>query len=205
MSEISTKARTRHSIVALFYGLLRGRNDDDQSAMGGGEETSGAGQEGSRQEVAGPQTNIGGKFNGPVLSGQFEGPVQVGDRITQNIQQHEMPPVPGQIPAPPKDFTGRSKEIDELLTGFEKGATITGLQGTGGIGKTALALVVAERLKARFPDGQIFINLLGTGKNPMDVASAMAHVIVADREPGCGAGAPAAGEMVGKSLNSVLI
>lgn len=162
------------AIAIEIIGFVRGRSDKDQSASGRGEKTSGAGQEGVRLET---QTNTAGNVNGPVLSGQFEGPVQVGDRITQNIQPHEKPPVPSQIPAPPKDFTGRSKEIDELLTGFEKGATITGLQGTGGIGKTALALVVAERLKAGFPDGQIFINLRGTSKNPMDPASAMAHVI----------------------------
>ena len=106
------------------------------------------------------------------------GPVQqhVGDRITQIIQL-EKPPIPSQIPAPPKDFIGRKKEIDDLLAGFKSGATITGLRGMGGIGKTTFALVLADGLKAQFPDGQIFINLLGTGKNPLNFADAMAHVI----------------------------
>src|SRR5689334_3517375 len=55
-----------------------------------------------------------------------------------------------QLPQAPADFTGREELIAQLLADFEKGkgATITGqlvhgLVGMGGIGKTALGLVVA--------------------------------------------------------------
>ena len=51
----------------------------------------------------------------------------------------------------------------------------------GGIGKTALALVLAERLKSRFVDGQIFLKLDGTGPNPLKPTDAMAQVIRAFR------------------------
>ena len=84
---------------------------------------------------------------------------------------------PHQIPPPPLDFTGRKAELEDLLANFDKGATITGLQGMGGIGKTALALVLAENLKDRYPDGQIFIELKGTSENPLMPAEAMAQVI----------------------------
>jgi tetratricopeptide (TPR) repeat protein len=47
----------------------------------------------------------------------------------------------------------------------------------GGIGKTALALVIAEKVKDRFPDGQIFIEMKGTSKNPLKPAETMANVI----------------------------
>ena len=45
-----------------------------------------------------------------------------------------------QLPQPPSDFTGREELIDQLLNdfNFHKGATISGLTGMGGIGKTAL-------------------------------------------------------------------
>ncbi|MGV8125610.1 MAG: tetratricopeptide repeat protein [Methanothrix sp.] len=86
-------------------------------------------------------------------------------------------PIPQQIPPPPRDFTGREDDIKELLENFSQGATITGLRGMGGVGKTALALVFADRLKNRFPDGQLFLDMLGTSKNPLKPEDVMAHVI----------------------------
>lgn len=85
--------------------------------------------------------------------------------------------IPHQIPPPPADFKGREKEIIDILANFDKGATISGIRGMAGIGKTALALVLAEKLKNNYPDGQIFINLLGTSENPIGIAEAMGHVI----------------------------
>lgn len=90
--------------------------------------------------------------------------------VAGNATIHPIPPlalIPCQIPAPPKDFTGRKVEIKDLLANFDRGATIIGLQGMGGIGKTALALVLAESLKDLFPDGQIFIELRGTSNSPV--------------------------------------
>jgi len=86
-------------------------------------------------------------------------------------------PVPQEIPLQPADFTGREDEIKALLEIFGQGATITGLRGLGGVGKTALALVLADRLKNRFPDGQLFLNMEGTSKSPLKPEDAMAHVI----------------------------
>jgi len=83
-----------------------------------------------------------------------------------SINSIALPNVPRQIPPPPRDFTGREEEIMDILSNFEKGATITGLRGMGGVGKTALALVLAERLKSQFPDGQIFVDMRGTSNNP---------------------------------------
>ena len=93
----------------------------------------------------------------------------------------ERVPIPHQIPPPPRDFKGREKEIDDILSNFEKGATITSLRGMGGVGKTALALVLADKIKSQFPDGQIFIEMRGTSKNPdfpsLKPDEAMAHII----------------------------
>jgi tetratricopeptide (TPR) repeat protein/predicted phosphodiesterase len=98
-----------------------------------------------------------------------------------SISGSDKAPVPHQIPPPPADFEGREEEISDILSNFEKGATITGLRGMGGIGKTALALVLAEKLKSHFPDGQIFIEMRGTSRNPdmppVTPEEAMAQVI----------------------------
>ncbi|MDT7540783.1 MAG: hypothetical protein QOE33_687 [Acidobacteriota bacterium] len=82
-----------------------------------------------------------------------------------------------QLPAPPRDFTGRKEELDELTREIERGgATISGLQGQGGVGKTALALKLAEQLASRFPDAQFYLDLKGTTQ-PLTPSDAMAHVI----------------------------
>ena len=86
-------------------------------------------------------------------------------------------PPPHQIPAPPQDFIGRDDELAKLLAHFDRGATITGLRGLGGVGKTALAYVVAERLRGRFPDGQIMVDLQGMAENPLSPSDAMGQAI----------------------------
>jgi tetratricopeptide (TPR) repeat protein len=82
-----------------------------------------------------------------------------------------------QLPPPPHDFTGREQELTELLAATERGSVISGLQGLGGVGKTALALKLAERIKARCPDAQFYLDLRGSGERPLTPAEAMAHVI----------------------------
>src|SRR6188472_2228188 len=80
--------------------------------------------------------------------------------------------------APPLDFTGREQDLAELLGKIgEGGVTISSLQGQGGIGKTALALKLAEALKPRYPDAQIDLDLRGASQAPMSAATVMAHVI----------------------------
>jgi tetratricopeptide (TPR) repeat protein len=83
-----------------------------------------------------------------------------------------------QLPAPPRDFTGREEELAKLLEAVEQGGvTISGLRGLGGVGKTALALVLAEQLTPCYPDAQFYLDLKGTSKEPLSSAEAMAHVV----------------------------
>jgi tetratricopeptide (TPR) repeat protein len=84
-----------------------------------------------------------------------------------------------QLRAPVGDFVGRSQEIDILIKSLrhESRACITGISGMGGIGKTELALLVAERLRDDYPDAQFFINLQGTDANPRSPQEAMAICI----------------------------
>jgi hypothetical protein len=86
-----------------------------------------------------------------------------------------------QIPPPPTDFTGRDAELAELRKAVEAGgATISGVRGMGGVGKTALALKLAEDLSPHYPDGGIFLDLKGVadeGQTPLTPSEIMAHVI----------------------------
>ena len=82
-----------------------------------------------------------------------------------------------QIPNVPQDFTGRDEELGKLIDQFNQGKVIVGIRGLGGTGKTALAFKLAEKLKDRYPDGQLMINLQGTGPNPLSPVDAMGQVI----------------------------
>ena len=85
--------------------------------------------------------------------------------------------IPHQIPLPPQDFTGREEDLRELLSYFDRGATMIVLGGMGGIGKTALAYKLAEKLKDRYPDGQVFVDLQGNSQKPLEPAEAMGQII----------------------------
>ncbi|MBB5953872.1 DNA-binding SARP family transcriptional activator/tetratricopeptide (TPR) repeat protein [Saccharothrix tamanrassetensis] len=85
--------------------------------------------------------------------------------------------VPRQLPAAPQHFTGRDRELAALTTALDDAAAgrtvvISAIAGTGGIGKTWLALHWAHRHADRFPDGQLFVDLRGFSPDsaPMDPA-----------------------------------
>lgn len=84
-----------------------------------------------------------------------------------------------QLRAPVGDFVGREKEIEQLVQALSKGAaaSICGLRGMGGIGKTELAYVVADRLRAVYPDGQIFVELRGASNSSLSPEQGLQTVI----------------------------
>ncbi|MEV8436705.1 tetratricopeptide repeat protein [Actinosynnema sp. NPDC051121] len=79
--------------------------------------------------------------------------------------------VPRQLPVPPRGFIGRAAEL-RLLDDDDGPVLISAIGGTGGIGKTWLALQWAHAHADRFPDGQLFVDLSGftPGSEPMSAA-----------------------------------
>jgi DNA-binding SARP family transcriptional activator len=80
------------------------------------------------------------------------------------------PAPPRQLPADVSHFAGRQADLealDRLLAGSsgERGQPplIIAIHGTAGVGKSALAIHWAHRIRDRFPDGQLYLNLHGHG------------------------------------------
>jgi predicted ATPase/class 3 adenylate cyclase len=90
----------------------------------------------------------------------------------ERLFQLDAPGLPRQFPPPrarrraqvrlPTQLTslvGREREIDEVVSLLSRGARLVTLTGAGGIGKTRLALAVAQRLAPDYPDGVFFVDL----------------------------------------------
>ncbi|HEU5471450.1 MAG TPA: BTAD domain-containing putative transcriptional regulator [Actinophytocola sp.] len=97
-------------------------------------------------------------------------------------------PTPAQLPADTGGFTGRDEHIDrldEVLRRRESeggnAVTITAITGTAGVGKTALAVHWAHRVRDRFPDGQLYVNLRGYASDspvrPLEALTRFLHAL----------------------------
>jgi tetratricopeptide (TPR) repeat protein len=99
--------------------------------------------------------------------------------------------VPQQLPAGVRHFSGRGDELRVLTamldetTGASETLVISAIGGTAGVGKTALAVHWAHQAVARFPDGQLYVNLRGYDPGPpMPAADALTGFLRALRVPG---------------------
>ncbi|MFI6093282.1 BTAD domain-containing putative transcriptional regulator [Streptomyces sp. NPDC051218] len=100
---------------------------------------------------------------------------------------------PAQLPPSPPHFTGREdvvRSLGRLLAGGESAgpggqgarrgtSALAVLSGMAGVGKSALALHVAHRLREHFPDGQLYVNLRGAtpGMTPLTPSQALAALL----------------------------
>ncbi|GAB2993248.1 CHAT domain-containing protein [Saccharothrix stipae] len=98
------------------------------------------------------------------LSGSGESFVQARD-VSGGIHFHaSRAPRPRQLPLPIGHFTGREPELaelDALLGEHFTEVVVSAVSGTAGVGKTALAIHWAHRVRDRFPDGQLYVDLRG--------------------------------------------
>ena len=115
-------------------------------------------------------------------------------------------PTPRELPRPPGDFTGRADELASLRKLLRAGGSIApgagrrsagpsgsrgrgrgrpvvvaAIDGMGGIGKSALALQLADQLAdaGAFPDGQLYVNLQGAtpGLAPLEPLDALGRLL----------------------------
>jgi DNA-binding SARP family transcriptional activator len=91
-------------------------------------------------------------------------------------------PRPCQLPPDVPDFTGREETIDDLdglLRNARDGraVVISAIAGQAGVGKTALAVHVAHRLRSEFPEGQLYVNLRSAQDHRAEPAEVLARFL----------------------------
>ena len=80
---------------------------------------------------------------------------------------------PADLPAAVRPFLGRAGELAELDRWHAAGGAVLELTGTGGIGKTALAIHWSWQQRALFPDGQLYADLRGHDDDPEDASDVL--------------------------------
>ncbi|WP_067683898.1 ATP-binding protein [Nocardia miyunensis] len=115
----------------------------------------------------------GGGFTHSELSGSGGDVVQARD-VQGGVHFHAASerrgvsdPIPRQLPADIRGFVNRMAELarlDRTLAGDPGEPLVCGVSvitGTAGVGKTSLALRWGHRVRERFPDGQLYVDLRG--------------------------------------------
>ncbi|MFC7529219.1 tetratricopeptide repeat protein [Actinoplanes sp. GCM10030250] len=94
--------------------------------------------------------------------------------------------VPAQLPSAVRGFTGRVRELVQLDAVLAEhrddpsSVMLAVVSGTAGVGKTALAVHWAHRVRHQFPDGQLYIDLRGYDPDrPVAPADALARFLTA--------------------------
>ncbi|HEX6684382.1 MAG TPA: tetratricopeptide repeat protein [Candidatus Limnocylindrales bacterium] len=115
------------------------------------------------------------------LSRRSSLPVPAAARLGAGRATSSPAVMPRQLPAAARHFVGRTAELQSLDELAEEAArvsdtaVIAAIDGTAGVGKTALAVHWAHLAADQFPDGQLYLNLRGF--DPVGPAIAPAQAV----------------------------
>ncbi|MFE4518456.1 BTAD domain-containing putative transcriptional regulator [Kitasatospora sp. NPDC056783] len=111
------------------------------------------------------------------------GPAPEAHAVPSPASPAAPPPRPAQLPPDAADFTGRTGLVERLGQALgapgRQALVIATVVGMGGVGKTALALHVAHRVREAYPDGQLHADLRGADATPADPEAVLSGFLVA--------------------------
>jgi hypothetical protein len=110
-------------------------------------------------------------------------PEHLYELVIEGLQADFPPPRtlgarPRDLPVPLTSFVGREEEIAQVTRLLDRTRLLT-LSGPGGVGRTRLALAVAERMGGRFDAGVVFVPLAAVAR-PELVLGGIARAVGAD-------------------------
>jgi DNA-binding SARP family transcriptional activator/Flp pilus assembly protein TadD len=128
---------------------------------------------------------------GPDAASGPAGTISIGtvetDDAADEAAPAPQPPEAGpmQLPAGIADFTGRELHVKQLYNLLSAGRSddnpgavpLALVAGAGGLGKTTLAIHAAHRMRSHYPDGQLYVDLLGAGPRPLAPADVLARCL----------------------------
>jgi DNA-binding SARP family transcriptional activator len=102
----------------------------------------------------------------------------------------DVPAVPRLLPFVTSHLTGRAVEVAQtcaLLTSDSTSVRMVSVTGAAGVGKSALSVHAARQVPGAFPDGQLYADLRGHGRqgatDPADVLAWFLHALGVTRVP----------------------
>ena len=122
---------------------------------------------------------------GVITAGSLSPPAEPAPEPRQARSTKRAASGPAQLPADIADFTGRDEQVKRLsdllsgtgATGDPGAVRIAVVAGSGGLGKTSLAVHAAHRVRRRFPDGQLYVDLLGATAAPLPPGDVLARFL----------------------------
>jgi DNA-binding SARP family transcriptional activator/tetratricopeptide (TPR) repeat protein len=86
-----------------------------------------------------------------------------------------------QLPAALADFTGREADCQRIIGAVSAsdhpGVPLIAISGPPGAGKTTMALYAAHKLRDRFPDGQLWVELAGASARPRSAGEVLGELL----------------------------
>jgi hypothetical protein len=115
--------------------------------------------------------------------------VLLTERFERSVRPDEPARQGARIPRPLTRLIGREADVTRILQLLDDPENrIVTIFGTGGVGKTRLALAVAERVKDRDPDGVVYVDLSAVSE-PSLVISSIAEAFGVQERTGASLGA----------------
>lgn len=118
---------------------------------------------------------------GEELTGAYRDVLDRAPLIINDRPRPKPAPVPAELPRDLTDFVGRETEAARIVEHLHSctGTPLAVISGTGGIGKTSLAIHIGHAVKAGYPDGQLYVDLRGAGDEAGDDRRVLERLLVA--------------------------